>query len=280
MSQRGAIRKNNLPCELAWRFFSHLSICMLITCFGLTDPGCARTENEDNFVVHPAMGYFAVVDGMGGHRNGGVAAELTLATVQHYLECSQGRPDVTWPFGYRMAISLNANRLATAIRLANRQVWRHAGERPEFGGMGSTIAAMVVGGDEAAVANIGDSRAYLFRAGVLTQLTTDDTWLNAVMGPDALDAASLERHPMRNVLTQAVGSQNDVEVHTTDLRLESSDFLLLCTDGLHTVVGDEAICVAFERGGTPEALSRRLIETARGAGGPDNITCVVVGVGA
>jgi serine/threonine protein phosphatase PrpC len=251
---------------------------MLINCYGLTDPGCVRTVNEDSCVTRPEMGYFAVVDGMGGHRNGEIAAELTLSTIQYYLESSQGRPDVTWPFGYNMVISLNANRLATAIRLANRQVWKRADERPDFAGMGSTVAAVLLSADEASVANIGDSRVYLFRAGRLTQLTSDDTWLNAVIAKDMLDTASLERHPMRNVLTQAVGSQSDVEVHTTDLCLEPADFLLLSTDGLHAVVGDNAICAAFARGGTPEALAKRLVENARSAGGPDNISCVVVGL--
>jgi protein phosphatase len=251
---------------------------MLITCYGLTDPGCARVENEDSCVANPEMGYFAVVDGMGGHRNGEIAAELTLSTIQHYLESSKGRPDVTWPFGYNMAISLNANRLATAIRLANRQVWKRSDERPDFAGMGSTVAALLLDGGEAAVANIGDSRAYLFRAGKLTQLTTDDTWLNAVLAQDALDAASLKRHPMRNVLTQAVGSQNDVDVHTTDLQLEPADFLLLSTDGLHGVISDDAICASLAGGGSTEALARRLVESARSAGGPDNVSCVVVGL--
>jgi protein phosphatase len=252
---------------------------MFITYYGLTDAGCVRTENEDSYEADPKMGYFSVVDGMGGQRNGEVAAQLALSTIRYYLESSQGRPDVTWPFGYNMAISLDANRLATAIRLANRQVWRRADERPDFAGMGSTIAAVLLGGGEAAVANIGDSRVYLFRAGNLSKLTHDDTWLNAVMGADVLDAASLARHPMRNVLTQAIGSQNDIDIHTTELPLEPDDFLLLSTDGLHGVIGDDAICAAFAGGGTPEDIAKRLFESARSAGAPDNISCVVVRVG-
>jgi PPM family protein phosphatase len=244
----------------------------------LTDPGCTRTENEDRFVIIPEMGYFAVVDGMGGLRNGALAAELTLSTIQYYLESSSGRPDVTWPFGYNMRASLNANRLATAIRLANRQVWKRADERPDLGGMGSTVAALLLDASEAAIANIGDSRIYLFRDGRLTQLTTDDTWLNAVLAQGTLDAASRDRHPMRNVLTQSVGSQNDLDVHTTDLRLEPSDLLLLSTDGLHAVVGDESLHATFRGGGTPEDVVRRFVQEARGAGGPDNITCIVIGI--
>jgi len=250
---------------------------MLITSYGVTDPGCIRNENEDCFVSCPDRGYFAVVDGMGGLRNGAMAAELTLSTIQCYLESSSGRPDVTWPFGYNISISLNANRLATAMRLANRQVWKRADERPDFGGMGSTVAAVLIEADEAAVANIGDSRVYLFRAGKLTQLTTDDTWLAAVLTPGALDAASRERHPMRNVLTQAIGSQNDVDAHTTEILLEPADLLLLTTDGLHSVVDDDAIGATLRQAETPDMLASRLVQKARAAGGPDNISCVVVG---
>jgi protein phosphatase len=250
---------------------------MVITSYGVTDPGCIRNENEDCFVTCPGMGYFAVVDGMGGLRNGAMAAELTLSTIQCYLESSSGRPDVTWPFGYNTRISLNSNRLATAMRLANRQVWKRADERPDFGGMGSTVAAVLIEGNEVAVANIGDSRVYLFRAGKLTQLTTDDTWLAAVLTPGALDAAARNRHPMRNVLTQAIGSQNDVDTHTSEILLERADFLLLTTDGLHSVVDDDAIGAPFAQGGTPETLAKRLVGDARAAGGPDNISCVVIG---
>ena len=250
---------------------------MLITGYGLTDPGCVRIENEDGFAACPELGYFAVVDGMGGLRNGAMAAQLTLSTIQCYLESSSDRQDVTWPFGYNMSISLNANRLATALRLANRQVWKRADERPDFGGMGSTVAAVLVDDGEVAIANIGDSRVYLFRAGTLTQLTTDDTWLTAVLAQGTLDAASCERHPMRNVLTQAIGSQNDVDAHTVDVRLQPADLLLLSTDGLHAVAGDDAIRAAFAYGGTPEDLAKRLIQEARSAGGPDNISCIVIG---
>jgi serine/threonine protein phosphatase PrpC len=175
-------------------------------------------------------------------------------------------------------MSLNANRLATAIRLANRQVWKRADERPDFGGMGAAVAAVLIQGDEAAVANLGDSRVYLFREGLLKQLTVDDTWLNVVLADGNLDAAQRARHPMRNVLTQAVGSQNDVDVHTTDVLLRISDLLLLSSDGLHAVVGDDVVRAALANNLPPEDLVERLVHEARAAGGPDNISCVVIGV--
>jgi protein phosphatase len=109
-------------------------------------------------------------------------------------------------------------------------------------------------------------------------LTTDDTWLSAVIAAGTLDPASLARHPMRNVLTQAVGSHNDINIHTKDLPLEAGDVLLLSTDGLHAVIGENAICAALEGIRTPESLVKHLVESSRIAGGPDNITCVAVEV--
>lgn len=249
---------------------------MLLTCCGLTDPGCLRDDNQDRVAVCSEMGYFAIADGMGGPRNGGIAAELTLSTMRHYLDCSSGRPDVTWPFGYNMSISLNANRLETAIRLANRHVWKRADERPDFGGMGATIAAVLIDDDQVTVANVGDTRVYLYRAASLRQLSTDDTWLNTVLADGPLDAKARERHPMKNVLTQAVGAQNELAVHTSDLDMEPGDCLLLTSDGLHAITGDAAIRDVLEKEGGADDIARRLIGRARAAGGPDNISCVVV----
>jgi protein phosphatase len=249
---------------------------MLVTCCALTDPGCVRVENQDRVAICHEMGFFAIADGMGGPRNGAIAAELTLSTMRYYLECSSGRPDVTWPFGYNFSISLNANRLETAIRLANRHVWKRADERPDFGGMGSTIAAVLIDGGHAAVANVGDTRVYLYRSAVLGQLSTDDTWRNTVLADGLLDTEARERHPMRNVLTQAVGAQNELVVHTLDLEIEGGDCLLLTSDGLHSVTGNDAIGKALERGGAAEDVAARLVELARVGGAPDNVSCIVV----
>ena len=246
---------------------------------GVTDAGCSRQDNEDRVHDDEALGFFVVADGMGGHRHGEMAAELAISTMQYYLESSRGRTDVTWPFGYNFDLSLDANRLATAIRLANRQVWKCAERAPEFSGMGTTVAAALVSGAHAAIANVGDSRVYLHRAGALPQLTTDDTWLSAVMIRGALSKKTLANHPMRNVLTQAAGSEHDVEVHTHDLTLEPGDLLLLSTDGLHGVVG-ETICsmlsAGLSSGRSAEELAVTLIRAARSAGAPDNVSCVLV----
>jgi protein phosphatase len=107
-------------------------------------------------------------------------------------------------------------------------------------------------------------------------LTTDDTWLNTVLADGPLDAEARERHPMRNVLTQAVGATNELTVHTVDLNVEPGDYLVLTSDGLHAVAGNDAICDALEQGGAADEIANRLIGKAKAAGGLDNISCIVV----
>jgi serine/threonine protein phosphatase PrpC len=248
----------------------------MLSYYGLSDPGCTRDDNEDRIALVPELGFYVVADGMGGHRRGELAAEVAISTMKHYIGTSRTGYDVTWPFGYNLDLSLGANLLTTAIRLANRQVWKQAESGPECAGMGTTIAAVMVHGRDAAVANVGDSRAYLLRSGELVQLTTDDTWVNAVLHKGALDEKSLLNHPMRHVLTQAAGSQNDVDVHTADLVFRPGDLLLVSSDGLHDVVGNTEIrdVMLSVRDLAPAAA--RLIECARAAGAPDNVSCILL----
>jgi protein phosphatase len=243
---------------------------------GVVDPGCKRIDNEDRILMDPELGLFVVADGMGGYRHGETAAELAVSTLKCYLQNTRSRHDVTWPFGYNLMLSLEANRLVTGILLANRHIWKRSEQAPECAGMGSTIAAILIDGDRAAVANVGDTRGYLFRAGKLEQLTVDDTWLNAVLHRDALDNSALLNHPMRNVLTQAAGSQNDLDVHTADVDFEADDIILLCSDGIHGVVCGEAIIAVLESPESAEEQAARLKDAARVEGGPDNISCIVI----
>src|SRR5712692_12100200 len=145
---------------------------MILSC-GFSDVGCVRQQNEDRILVDPQLSLFAVADGMGGHNYGEVAAELGISTMKYYIDSSRDRIDVTWPFGYDFNVSLNENRLSTAIQLANRQVWKHSEQAPECAGMGTTVAAVLVDGDKAAIANVGDSRVYLFRDNELVPLPVD-----------------------------------------------------------------------------------------------------------
>lgn len=176
---------------------------MRVRAYGLTDVGCQRTVNQDVVMIDEDLSVFVVADGMGGHRHGEVAAELVCKTIKYYLECSQDRSDVSWPFGYNFELSLDGNRLVTAIQLANRHVWRRADQDPECAGMGSTIAAVLMDNSSAVVANVGDSRVYLYRGRTLEQLTEDDTLVAEIARRGGPGRSRLDKFPMRNVLTQA-----------------------------------------------------------------------------
>ncbi len=249
---------------------------MPIESHGLSDVGCVRSENQDRILVDPPLGVFAVADGMGGHRHGEMAAELAISSIRYYLDSSRDRFDVTWPFGYDFSLSVDANRLATGIQLANRQVWRHAEQAPEYAGMGTTIVSVLVLEDKATLGHVGDSRIYLFRAGALSQLTLDDTWISLARQKGTLTEAEALNHPMRNVLTQALGAQEAVQVHLAELGFLPQDLLLLTSDGVHGVVGDDAIRSILGAGESVEEIARRLIGAARASGAPDNASCVVL----
>jgi protein phosphatase len=249
---------------------------MLLEYSGRTDRGTVRSENEDRILVDGALGLFVVCDGMGGRQRGEVAAEKAVAAVRFYIEASQDRYDVSWPFGYSFDLSLDANRLVTGIRLANRQVWRHAEQSLECAGMGTTIAALLWSEGRVVVGNVGDSRVYLLRAGQLTQLSVDDTMVASMVLKGMLSAAGAAAHPLRNVVTQAIGSQENVDVHVQESALQSGDTFLLCSDGLYSVVGAAATEAALAPGNAAEHSVELLISEALAAGASDNVSAVVV----
>jgi PPM family protein phosphatase len=243
---------------------------------GVSEAGPVRPNNEDRILLDPELGLFVVADGMGGHRHGQMAAELACAALRHYLESSRSPGDVTWPFGYNWKLCLDENRLVTGILLANQYVWKRSEEDPAYAGMGSTVVALLVDNESAAIANVGDSRAYLFRQQRLSQLTIDDTWLNAVVKQGTLDQKALLKHPMRNILTQAAGTQRNLDVHTCNLELQDGDMLLLCSDGLYGVVSEGAISAVLASERCVEQQVTKLNQAALNAGAPDNVSCVLV----
>jgi PPM family protein phosphatase len=248
----------------------------MIESFALTDTGCVRTDNQDRVLTDHSLNLFVVADGMGGHQHGEMAAELAISTVQYYTESSQDRFDITWPFGYNFELSVDANRLVTGIQLANRQVWNHGQQSPECAGMGTTVAAVLLSEGRAVIGNVGDTRVYLFRNNDLKQISYDDTFVNAFAQQVGADVEDMANHPMRNVLTQAAGSQSAVDVHIVEQQLETADLYLICSDGLYGVIGNAAIRSILGGGEYLEGTAVRLKEAARARGGPDNISVVLI----
>ena len=243
--------------------------------YGLSDMGCVRSSNQDRILTDHSNGLFLVADGMGGHRHGEIAAELAVATMRYYIESSHDRFDATWPFGFDFALSIDANRMNTGIQLANQQVYKHARETPDCAGMGTTVAALLLSDDKAVIGNVGDSRVYVFREGALKQISYDDTYVQALA--ERGEAAGGDAHnALRSVLTQAAGPEETVKVHIVEEPMESGDLYLLCSDGLHAVIGDAAIRSILSTGTDVERTARHLNEAARAHGGPDNISVVLL----
>jgi protein phosphatase len=211
------------------------------------------------------MGLYVLADGMGGAKAGEHASRLAVDTVTEILLHAQSR---------------DSKALLMAVEEANRRVLDAAAHDPALEGMGTTLVAALEVGDDLSIASVGDSRAYLLDRSGFRAITEDQSWVNEVGRPLGLNEEALRTHPMRHVLTMAIGAGVALEInYYHDIRLQPGDILLMCSDGLHGVVEEQRI-VSILRDGAPnqslEEKCRELIEAARGAGGPDNITAVLL----
>lgn len=249
----------------------------MIEAFGRTDVGRRRKVNEDSFLVAPGSNLYAVCDGMGGHNAGEVASQMAIESLAAFVERSGVEREITWPWGLDANLSFDANRLKTAIRLANSEVFQSAAEREELSGMGTTIVAGLVAGTTLTIGSAGDSRCYLVRDSQMQQLTKDDSWVSAALGEGILSSDDVERHPLRNVITKAVGARDSIELDLVEHTLQPGDVLLLCSDGLHGMVNDGDIArLLLSSLESLEGATARLVDAANQAGGRDNVTAVLL----
>ena len=222
-----------------------------------TDKGQVREGNEDAYLVEPPL--YAVADGMGGHRGGEVASQLALETIADLFR----KGDIP---------------MAEQVRLANRAVFERSGEDRAVAGMGTTLTAALVHGEQAHLLHVGDSRAYLLRAGALRQLTEDHTLVNRMVKSGEITPAEAEVHPHRNVITRSLGTEADVDVDEQDVGLLDGDRLLLCSDGLTGMLSEGQIQAILEAASGAQEAADRLVRAANRAGGVDNITVVVLAI--
>jgi PPM family protein phosphatase len=250
----------------------------MIEAHGQTDVGRRRKLNEDNLLVDDEVGLYAVCDGMGGHNAGEVASKMAIETMAAFIKKSAGEEkDITWPYGLETDLSFEGNRLKTAIRLANKRVFKAADNREDYTGMGTTAVAALVADGVLTVGSAGDSRCYLVRDGQLTQVTRDDSWVSAAWAEGILTAEEIERHPLKNVITKAVGAKDTLDIDIVEQPLKSGDIVLLCSDGLHAMIHDDKILELLQP--MPASLAEaasRLIAAANEAGGRDNVTVVLL----
>jgi protein phosphatase len=249
----------------------------MLEAFGRTDVGRRRKLNEDNYLIAPASNLYAVCDGMGGHNAGEVASQMAIESLGSFIEKSHDEKEITWPYGLDVNLSFDGNRLKTAIKLANKKVFRAADNREEYTGMGTTAVAALVSEDTLTVGSAGDSRCYLLREGALRQLTRDDSWVSAALGEGILNSDEIERHPLRNVITKAVGAKDTIDLDVVEEKLRPGDIVLLCSDGLHAMLHDDQILAAINPfPATLEEAAGRLIDAANEAGGKDNVSVVLL----
>jgi protein phosphatase len=242
----------------------------MLEAFALSDVGRVRTNNEDCALILPEIGLYLLADGMGGARAGEMASRLAVDTVAQVVKESWQRdPQV----------------LLSAVEEANRRVLEASNSDPQLEGMGTTLVAVLETGEDLAIASVGDSRAYLLDDAGFRAVTEDQTWVHEVGRPLGLDEESLRNHPMRHVLTMAIGVGGALAVHYYMIHLKPSALLLMCSDGLHGVIEPTVIeNILRDNSSGHDQLQykcQKLVDCAKEAGGPDNVTCVILrGMGA
>jgi protein phosphatase len=236
---------------------------MALAVYGATHVG-RRPTNEDAFLVDERLGLFVVADGMGGHQAGEVASGIAVKAIHDVVAVGEGQSD-------------GVELLDSALRRANEDILAAADRQAGHAGMGTTVVAAMVDGHTAAYTGVGDSRIYLWRGDVLTQLTRDDTWIAHVLPESAsMGSSDIQRHPMRHVLTKVVGLREELELVVDRVELRDGDVMLLCSDGLHGCVPDARIAAALKDGPAVKEIVDRLIAEAVEAGGTDNVTAVAI----
>ena len=247
-----------------------------------SDPGLRRSSNEDSYCTRPDLGLYVVADGMGGHVAGEVASRVAVEAIEVFIHETAGADkNRTWPFPFEPALSLEANRLKAAFRLANRRIAAAIADSHDLRGMATTASALLAGPDGVCVAHVGDSRVYVMSGGQLHQITNDHSWVEEQVRAGTMSATAARQHPWRNVVTRALSGGEDPEVDVTQVAPAADQRYLLCSDGLFSVVPDEQIAALLAQDGVPlDQVCDRLVQAANGAGGPDNITALVLEVSA
>ena len=229
---------------------------------GLTQTGNVRRSNEDSFLLRSPL--FMVADGMGGALAGELASRM----------CAEAFAELD------LIEHQGEEALRTTIGVANRRIYERSRTDAEASGMGTTVTAALVGDDgTVAFAHVGDSRAYLLRDGALQRLSEDHSLVHELVRKGQLSEVEAEQHPQRSVITRALGTDDDVQIDTFTLEAKPDDVLLLCTDGLNTMISEQDIAGVLASPTTAADIARQLVRAALRAGGEDNVTAVVARFG-
>ena len=236
---------------------------------GSTDPGRVRGQNEDNIAVVPEAGLAVVADGMGGHQAGEVASKLAVEVItQHIIETLVDS-------AANGAVEIKS--VGDAIQLANRAIYEHARNQPEYAGMGSTVVVTLFYDDKLCVGHVGDSRLYRFRNSLLEQITQDHSVVQELVSRGLVTAEEARQSVNKNLVTRALGVDPVVTPDISEHALQDDDIYLLCSDGLNDVLADGDIeMMLIEHRRQLEDAVRHMIDMANDRGGPDNISVILI----
>lgn len=238
---------------------------MFLDVYGASDIGCVRSLNEDSFCIYGfgeghAPGFCILSDGMGGHNAGEVASQKTVQFVSEKL----------------MDLSVGPKEIQAAVHDANHRIYQMAQNNQSQQGMGATMVVVVINPKEAYLANVGDSRAYACRGEELLQITKDHSVVEEMVENGSLTREEAKRHPQRNIITRAIGTDPTVEPDIFEYDYQAGDCLLLCSDGLSGMVEEEEMQEILVKSKDAKETVSLLIDAARGYGGSDNITAICI----
>lgn len=249
---------------------------MDVKAYGLTDVGRQRQHNEDSFLVADEAKLFLVADGMGGHAAGEIASRIAVDSISEFIVHTK-EDDGTWPHAYDEQYTRTTNRLMAALRMANTRVLEAMRKDAKLRGMGTTVVACMADHGKISVAHVGDSRAYMIRNGKISRITNDHSWVFEQVQAGMLTEAEAEKHPLRNVITRALGGALSVNPEASEIDCRPGDLYLLCSDGLTGMVPEDQILeLVTANADDLEKACRQLIDVANEHGGLDNVTAILV----
>jgi protein phosphatase len=238
--------------------------------WGLTDPGCVRTQNQDAYTIEKLDRHTllcVVCDGMGGAKSGNIASTLALDVFVQ---------EVKRNYNSTMDMEAVDQMLERAVKLSNFTVYDQSRQFPEFEGMGTTLVAALIRGKSATVVNVGDSRVYRVNGDGISQITTDHSLVELMLRRGELTQEQARNFPGKNYITRAIGTEPTVKCDIFHQELKRGDSLLLCSDGLTNLMDDQEILFEIVYGDSMNQCCQRLLTIAKNRGAPDNVTSILV----
>lgn len=271
------IRVDQAPYQSLATCGEEIAVAWKLDSFGATDIGGRCQNNQDSLFFDDEIRLYVVADGMGGQNAGEVASRIAVEMISGFVRRSREQERLTWPYGIDPLISYNGNSLRTAIMLANKRIWKEAESQEEYTGMGTTIVTALADEETITICHAGDSRVYRIRGGSIEQITQDDTWVQSAVERGILQREQMRSHPLRNIITKAIGAEQNIDLPVLDIPIQENDYYLLCSDGLHGTLQDSQMLeiITSAENDLMKAVTS-LIEAANAGGGRDNITALLL----